>query len=58
MSKEKDESIRRLAFCVWQNRCRLGERDANDEKVNWAIAKLTLYPNELSFDELEILQGR
>lgn len=56
MNENKNESISRLAYCVWQNRCRMGAKDANNEKLNWAIAKETLYPNELTYDELEILQ--
>lgn len=49
--KEPEESIRILAYVVWQTRCRRGDWDANNDKKNWAIAKQVLYPDELSDEE-------
>jgi hypothetical protein len=56
MTEEKDEAIRRLAYVVWQDRCRRGDPCANDEKQNWLIAKHCLYPEYMEIEDLRQLE--
>ena len=48
---KQDESIRRLAYVIWKNRKYSGESDADDEAKNWALAKMSLCPWELTEEE-------
>jgi len=50
-NKMKDECIQRLAFVIWKNRKNLNEPDADDEIKNWALAKMSLCPWELTEEE-------
>ena len=49
--KKQDECIQRLAFVIYQNRKRLGEPDCDDSLKNWALAKESLCPLELTEEE-------
>lgn len=51
----KEEVIRMLAFVIWQQRSRIGEHDANDERKNWLIAKDRYYHEEMTEEELEYI---
>lgn len=55
MKEAKEETIKRLAFRIWQDRCRRGEPDANNDRQNYFNAKYALYPEELTNEEREHL---
>jgi hypothetical protein len=54
-NKVSNEAIQSLAFCIWQDRKRKGEPDADNEKKNWAIAKECLCPELLTDEEWRCL---
>jgi hypothetical protein len=51
----KDEVIKRIAFCIWQERCRNNDPDANNERRNWLRAKLCYYPEDMTAEETEYI---
>ena len=53
MKENKEETIKRLAYCIWQERCRFGDPEANNEQQNYFRAKQVLYPDELTTEEME-----
>ena len=53
--EDKEESIRRRAFWVWQQRTREGYLDADNERKNWLLAKQCLYLSEMTVEELEYI---
>jgi len=55
MKESRDETIKRLAYCIWQDRCRKGEPDANNCEQNYLRAKQALYPNNITLDEINKL---
>jgi len=53
MKENKEETIKRLAYVIWQDRTRRGEFDANNSEQNYFRAKQVLYPDEMTIEELE-----
>jgi len=47
MNQARQESVERLAYCIWQDRSRRKEVDANDSEKNYYLALKTLYPEEV-----------
>lgn len=56
IKENKEEAIRRLSFCIWQKRCRENSFDANNERKNWLIAKNSLYPEDMTIEELNFIE--
>jgi hypothetical protein len=46
-----DEVIKRLAFCIWQDRKRNSEPDADNARQNYLRAKHALYPMCMTAEE-------
>jgi hypothetical protein len=42
MRECSEDTIKRVAYVIWQERTRLDEPDANDEIKNWFLAKKRL----------------
>jgi len=47
MNQARQESVERLAYCIWQDKNRRKEPDAGDAKKNYYLALKTLYPEEV-----------
>ena len=47
MNQAKQESIERLAFQIYKDRCRRGDPEACNEKDNYFHALKVLYPEEV-----------
>ncbi len=56
-NEDKNEVIRRLAYCIYQQRKRCGAPDADNERKNWLRAKQCLYPEEMTVEELNYIGG-
>jgi hypothetical protein len=52
---DKEETIKRLAYVIWQSRCRSKDPDANNDKQNYFRAKHCLYPEDMKQEELNHL---
>lgn len=53
MKESKEETIKRLAYCIWQERCRFRDPNANNAEENYLRAKQVLYPEEMTLDEIQ-----
>ena len=51
--EDKEECIKRLAFCIWQKRKRDNEPDADNERVNYLRAKYCFYPEDMTIEEMQ-----
>ncbi|MEI8350106.1 MAG: hypothetical protein WCI77_08120 [Candidatus Omnitrophota bacterium] len=47
MSEAKEETIKRLAYVIWQERIRRGEPDGGDAEKNYFMAQKVLYPEDI-----------
>jgi len=55
MKESRDETIKRLAYVIWQDRCRKCDPEACNEKQNYFRAKYTLYPEDMKLNEIHEL---
>lgn len=52
MKEAKEENIKRLAYVIWQTRCRQGDPGSGNDKQNYFRAKHALYPEDMTLDEM------